>query len=760
MATATQAPWQGTVHQLLTLGRLDDASRILSSYPSDPEALRQLARILLHQGQPGQALARLEAAAGLAPEAKGIDYELGVIQLANSAWDEAVRHFRRAIRCRPDDADSSFNLSWALRRSGHAKEAEPPLREALRLRPVWPAAWFNLGNLLLDDLEQPEEAAEAYTVALAQAPDAPECLGNLAMAKWRTGETDEAERLLRRALALQPGLSSAAATLGSLLTALTRGEEAVAILATAVALAPDDPVLRLNLGLALRTLGRLREAKEVLTEASRLAPDHAEVWNALGSVHLQCEEMDEAAEALDRAVMLRPDFADAYSNRANLASLRGRPEEALAAFRKALELAPDDTRIHSNMLFFLTHCRGVTRAQIVEEHRGFGRGHEARIAILPLAPPDRTPGRKLRIGYVSPDFCDHAVTFWFEPVLDLHDRDRFELFCYACGPRHDHVTERLRRCVPHWRSIHALTADAAARVIRDDRIDILVDLAGHSANNALPVFIRKPAPIQASMIGYPFTTGLSRMDYWVSDIYSDPTDDSAAAYSETLERLAMPAVFRPPADAPVPGPPPCASGRPVRFGSLNNPQKITDEVLDAWAQILDHCPGATLLMVVPGGDDAPVRDHFQAAFAGRGIAPRRIETAGTCPLGSFLDLVQGIDIALDPFPYGGGTTTMLTLWMGVPVITLDTGSPGGSVAAGMLGGLQLDHLITRSAPDYVAAAATAAADPEALAALRRDLRGRMANSVIRAEHDFVRALEAAYGRWWERYCTTPIRRRQ
>lgn len=755
MDPETTPPWQAEVHHLLVSGRIEAASQALSTYladhPRDVGALRQMARIAAHQGRPAQARDLLEEAAGIDPAAGGIDYELGVVHLALCAWGAAIGRFESALTRRSDDADAWFNLAWALRRAGRPAEAEAPLRRALGLRPTWTAAWFNLGNLLLDDLDAPQAAAAAYGTALEQAPDSPDTVSNLAMAEWRLGRPDEAEALLRRALALQPDCVAAATNLGNLLTAQTRGDEAVAVFTAAIARAPADPVPRLNLGLVLRALYRMKEAAEVLVEASRLAPDRAEIWNALGAVRLQREEMDAAADALYRAVALRPDYADAQANLANLASAQARPEEALAAFRTARALAPHDTRIHSNMLFFLIHGGCLGRDEVIEEHRRFGREHEAAIAALPPRSADTTSGRRLRVGYVSPDFCDHALTFWFEPVLELHDRQRFEVFCYACGPRRDHVTARLSRHVPHWRSIHALPADAAARLIRDDRIDILVDLAGHSANNALPVFIRKPAPIQATMIGYPFTTGLGRIDYCVSDIHRDPSEDCASDYTERVERLEVPLVFRPPADAPEPGQPPSAAGTPVRFGSFNKPQKLTAEVFDAWAAILDRCPGSTLLMVVPGGDDPAVQARFRALFAGRGITPGRIDTIGTCPLADFLGLVRTVDVALDPFPYGGGTTTVLTLWMGVPIITLDCATPSGRIAAVTLETVGLGHFVAVTVADYVAAAVAAAADPAALVVIRRDLRRQLSTSVIRAEHDYVRSLEAAYGRWWEAY---------
>jgi predicted O-linked N-acetylglucosamine transferase (SPINDLY family) len=693
------------------------------------------------------ALARLSAAAALRPNAPSLDYEIGVVHLALGQWDQAARHLQREIGFQPANADAFFNLGWALGRAERPDAAAAALTEAVRLRPDWSQAWYNLGNLLLGTLKRPADAADAYTRSLAGKPDWPEARCNLGLACWELGRDGEAEGHLRAALALKPDMAAAASTLGNLLTASGRVDEAIRTFRAGLALCPDDVSLALNLGVALGSDGRASEAADILTAATRKDPSRADLWNALGKALLSLEQVEAARSAFQTALRQKPDFADACNNLGNLDSSLRRESEALAHYRRAHAMAPTDSRIQSNLLFFLTNMGVMERAEVVAEHRRFGQIQEAAVPAMELPPPIRPADGRLRIGFVSPDFCDHAVTFWFEAILEHHDASAFEVFCYACGPRADAVTDRLRGYVPHWRQIGHLSWDVAADMIRRDGIHILVDLAGHSAWNALPVFIRKPAPIQATMIGYPFTTGLTRIDYRVTDIHTDPPGQNDGDYTETLVRLDYAPTFRLPRHAPDPGPLPAWSGGGIRFGSFNKPQKITEEVVAAWARVLNTVPDSTLLLVLPGGDTPAVQDEAGNWFLRHGVEKRRIETVGTCPLDGFLDLVRTVDIALDPFPYGGGTTTVLTLWMGVPTVALRGSGPASGVSTGMLGAAELPDLATESVDGYVEAAVRLTLDLNALAELRAALRPRIARSVISQELDYVRALEDAFRVW-------------
>jgi len=721
----------------------------LGGHPDDVEAARQLARILLHLNQPDEGLRHLRAAAARAPDAAGLHYEIGVLALAADRLDEAEAAFRAEIAAVPDHADALFNLGWTLRRLRRHADSAEALRRSVALRPDQPQAWFNLGNALME-CGRAEEAVGAYQRAAQLAPQDVDVVTNLAHALWRAGHDGAAESLFRNILAALPQASLAAEGLGHLLTASGRAEAAVAVYATALRAAPNQPALLRGQGLALLALDRWREALRPLQQAVRLAPDDAEMWNSLGLALLADDQTVAAAPAFERALALQPEHVEVLNNLGNLAAGRNDADTAERLFRRALALAPGHAAVHSNLLFLLAHkMTDANRAEVIAEHRRYGAVQEALIPALPSRPrrDAADADQRIRVGYVSPDFRDHAVTLWFEPVLASHDHRRFKIFCYHTGRQHDAVTRRLMGYADVWRSIGHLDPDKAARLVREDGVDILVDLAGHSANNGLPIFTRKPAPVQATFIGYPATTGLSRIDYRISDVQSSPPGDEMFS-TERIERLSRPLVFRPPADAPAPtAPPMLAAGRP-RFGSFNRPEKITPPVWEAWCRLLREVPSAGFTMVLPGGDAPAVRESYLARLAAQGIAADRVEIHGLRPLGDFLRLVSSVDIALDPFPYGGGTTTMLTLWMGVPLVAMTGDLAAFVIAHGALSAVHAEDLLATDEESYVAAAKHLAASPRRLAELRSSLRDRLRHSIMMEEEAFVRELEEAYERWF------------
>lgn len=732
---------------LIAAGRVDEAAASLQAHlrtcPKDADACRLLGRIAASRGDAAEAGRYLDKAARIAPDAVGLAFEQGTVALMAQDFVEAEAHFQRAVRQIPDHGGAWFNLGWVLRRRGDNVAAIEALRHAVRLEPSW-QAFFNLGNALLEG-GFALEAASRLRSALGLRPQDPSILANLGTALWRAGQVQEAEECLRAASTAHPE-SVAAGNLGNLLTALDRIDEAVAVLRNAITARPGDPTLWLNLGLALVQGKNYDEAETVLRQLVTAIPDMPEAWNALGSLALRRERLDEARDAFERALALRPAMLEALNNLANVAATRGDVDVALELYRQAHAAVPHDAAVHSNLLFHMTHMAGLNPDSVFKEHRRFGEIQEALVPMLPPLVPPLAEGGRLRVGYVSPDFCDHALNFWFEAVLANHDHSRFEIVCYHSGPRQDHVTQRLKGLVSLWRPVHGVSPDGLAAMIRADGIHILVDLAGHTAHNALPAFARKPAPVQASYLGYPNTTGLTRVDY---RLVNSPTilPVEHQRYTEKLVGLERSAVFRPPADAPPVSPLPlAASGRP-RFGSFNKAQKIGAPVYDLWAELLRQEPQASLLMVVPGGDDPEWQDHYRALFQQRGIAGERIDTVGLRPLHQFMEVVAQVDVALDPFPYGGGTTTLMTLWMGVPIICMYGEGPADGVSAGSMYSVGLRSWVAHDNAGYLASARKAVVDAPALAALRADLRQRLARTVVRQERDFVAELEECYLSW-------------
>jgi predicted O-linked N-acetylglucosamine transferase (SPINDLY family) len=472
----------------------------------------------------------------------------------------------------------------------------------------------------------------------------------------------------------------------------------------------------------------------------------------LGAVLRADGELDEAARHLREAVRLNPAFAAAWYNLGLIEFSRACYAEAEFAYRQAIAAEPRNETWQHSLLCLLNYVPGHDPRAVLEAHVEWARrfppprqGHAGRARMRGM---DR-----LRIGYVSADLRGHSVAYFIEPVFRHHDRTRFEVHCYDNWAKSDDVTERLRGLVDHWRPVHALDDDALERLILDDRIDLLIDLSGHTLGNRLAVFARKPAPVQATWIGYPQTTGLAAIDYRITDAYLDPPGETDAFGTERPWRLPECAVcFVPQQDAPPPGLPPCAARGTVTFGSVNQYFKLTDGVVAVWARILEATPESRLRIVVEHGERPPIAAAVRARFAVHGVVGERIEVRGRTDIAGFFRQMDEIDIALDPFPYNGGTTTYQSLWAGVPVVALAGRTAIARCGVMILSAVGLPDLVASDENDYVAIATRLAGDPRRLRALRASLRDRYRASSLHAPERFTRTLEDAYDAMWRAYC--------
>ena len=486
---------------------------------------------------------------------------------------------------------------------------------------------------------------------------------------------------------------------------------------------------------------------EVLTQA----PRHAQAWVTRAVAARALGSLDQALQAFRRAVELEPK-PELISCVGGILFQQGHIDEALSHMDRAIALDPQADAIHSNRLFILNHDTRLSPKQIAQQHFAWGRAVEARLAAARTPHSnDRDPERRLKIGYVSADLRTHSVAFFLSPVLEHHNRERFEVTCYDnhAGPG-DAFTKRLMAFSDHWVKTAGLDDAALARRIREDRIDILVDLSGHTGGNRLPIFAMKPAPVAATWFGYMNTTGLSTIDYRLSDACLCPPG-CEARYSESIYRLPHAAAWSAAPDAPEPGPPPSLARGHVRFASFNNWTKVSDEVIDVWARILVRVPSAELLVLAAGGDTPGGRLAVRAKFVARAIDPQRIVIEGIKPLDKFLTTVACADIALDPFPYNGGTTTLHTLWMAVPVISMVTNHEIGRVSEGLLGVVGLADLCTRSPEEYVEAAVALADDLERRTFLRSYLRPQMLAGQAMNGGEMASNLEKAYRALWHNW---------
>jgi len=563
---------------------------------------------------------------------------------------------------------------------------------------------------------------------------------------WRAqGRASEAIAELRDILGRDPDLAEAHHELGNALKSVGRYAEARSSLTEAARLDPGQAAIWLNLGVACLEIRLWDEAVAAFRSALALEPGRPEAHNVLGHTLLQQGRSTAAAEALATALRLRPGYPAAHDNLGRVRKAQGRSADAIAHHRAALAGTPR-AATHSNLLYSLNLLPGISPAEMLAEHREWARLYAPEVRRIPGGPGRPAAGpssrARLRVGYVSPDFINHAVAFFIEPVLAQHDRDRFEIFCYSDALAPDAVTRRLRSYPVQWRDIARASDEQVEALIRGDGIDLLVDLAGHTARHRLAVFAQRPAPVQISWLGYPNTTGLSAIDYRLTEAVSDPPGLTERWHTEKLVRLPETfSCYLPPRDAPPVGTLPAVAVGHLTFGCFNHLAKVTPATLDLWSRLLRQTPGARLFLKARGLADAPTAARIRDHFLRQGIAAERIELDGAeLSTAEHLRLYQGVDIALDTFPYNGTTTTCEALWMGVPVVTL-----AGDAHVSRVG---MPESIAHSPADYLARCRRLAQSLPLLSWLRQELRERMRASPICDAPRFTRNLEDAFRWMW------------
>lgn len=586
------------------------------------------------------------------------------------------------------------------------------------------------------------DAEALYRQVLALAPAHPGALHYLGLLGLQTGHLAPAEELLARAAQVAPGDPVLLNNWGIALARLGRAEEARARFEAAIRQGPGyaDPLV--NLANLLADRGDHEEAERRYREALAIAPRSAEAHNNLGRLLLSRRRLAEAVACFEEALRASPGHASALNNLGNALRDQGRLDEAFRRYREAQHARPDHPEAFSNMLLAMNCDPGLTAAEVFAAHVEFADRFERPLAVAATGLAPRAPGR-LRIGYVSADFRAHAVAAFIEPLLASHDRSRFEVTAYSNAFAEDEVTRRLRGAVEHFVTVASLGDAELAQLVREHRIDVLVDLAGHSAGNRLLAFARRAAPVQATWLGYLNTTGLRSMDFRISDAWADPPGLTERWHTETLVRLPGSLwCYRAWPDAPVVAPAPCLAAEGVTFGSTNNPAKLNGAVLEAWGRILCRVPASRLLVHAP--DDPGMRSRVLASLRCAGADAGRVSFFPRLPAAEYLRRYGEIDILLDPFPCAGGTTTLDAAWMGVPAISLAGERPFSRGGASILGNLGLGQCLADTVPDYEERAVRLASDRAELAALRAALRERLAASTLTDSGAFARAVEEAF----------------
>ncbi len=647
---------------------------------------------------------------------------VALLRSGNTA--EAARRCRDVIGRLPGNAPAHTLLGFAYRQQGKLAEAVSCFTQAIALDGADLAALNELGNIC-----------------------------------WQEGRVGEAAAFYRRVLAVQPASPGALINLGNALTRLGRLDEAVPVFERAGVLQPDSLEARFGLASALSSLGHNQRAATLYREIEQIRPDFPGLQVNFGLAQMKLGRCDEAIAHYDRAITLNPDDYMAHNNRGNALRSQQLNTEAIASFRRALAIKPDHARAHSNLLLTLNYGES-SQALIYQESLRFEACQAAALtAERRTYPNSREPQRVLKVGYVSADFRRHSVAYFLKGLLATHDRERVQAWCYSNVERADTVTAEFKALADQWRSITGLPDSAVADQVRDDSIDILVDLGGHTGGNRLLMFARKPAPVQVTWLGYPNTTGLKAMDYRLTDPIADPPGEADALHTEKLLRLPGGFLcYRPGAALAGAGPAtPVREAGAMTFGSFNTLSKVTSDVIRVWSEILQRVPKSRLLLKSETLIEEGTRARFIAAFAAQGVTPERIELAPWIEsYGEHMALYSRVDVALDPFPYNGTTTTCEALWMGVPVISLRGNRHAGRVGASILHHAGLTEWIAESEADYIALATASAADRPALKGLRATIIERVRASALTDQAHFTTEMECAYRRMWVAWCQSAL----
>lgn len=784
---------------LKRLGQVEEAIAIyrqgLVLKPESAETWFNLGNALHEHGQLEAAESAFGQAVQLKPNLGVAHFKLGKVLQEQEKLTQAADCYQRAINLMPDSSQAYTNLGNVLKGLGQLEAAIAHHRQALQLQPNSAQTYYNLGNTLAAQ-EQYESAIAAYQQALQLQPNWAEALLNLAIACLALENFEQAEEALKQAVVLKSDLIPAHFHLGKLpqkqgniaaaevhfrqywqlqpdepkawetfLSALQiqgKHSECIALLQDHLKSRPDHAIAHYYLGTIYNNLNRFPEAIEHLQQALQLDPSLAIAHNNLGYAFIQSGQLSAGIDSCLRAIEIQPNLAIAYLNQGLALNNQGRVSEAIAWFQETLRIDPDYHPANTNLLYALNYSPAYSPAAVAAAHHQWGQQVTQKVLSQKLSAKipnrsteqSRNPKSKiLRVGYVSPDFRQHSVVYFFEPILSHHDSTQVETFCYANVPNPDAVTRRLRGLSQHWQDVYNMDDDQLADLVRFDGIDILVDLAGHTGSNRLLMFNRQPAPIQVTYLGYPNTTGLVNMDYRLTDNWADPPGLTDDYYTEEIIRLSRCFLcYQPsPTAPPVIDLPAKSMGR-ITFGCFNNLPKITPEVIALWSEILHSVPNSRIILKIRWFDDQPTRDRYLSLFADCGIESRRVKLIGVIPdLNHHLAFYGNIDIALDPFPYHGTTTTCEALWMGVPVITLAGQTHVSRVGVSLLTTVGLPELIACTPQEYVAKAVALASDLPTLSQLRTNLRQQVAASPLCDAVAHTQAIEAIYRQFWQQF---------
>lgn len=735
-------------------GPMRDIETTIDDHAVTAETLLDRIRAALGQNDREEAQALCAQALELHPGHHQVQAMHGFILAGAGRIDEAIGAYRRATVLEPAYILAQHSLAVLLEASGRPAEALPALEAAVRLDPKLVDAQRRR-IIILADLGQREAALAAAEAALAVLPGNHELRLAQSVALGRSGKPAEAlavlESILAETDATSPIHIQAQAEKGTALHALGRFAEAMAAFDAALEL-NENYIYALNgIGLAELGLGLNDAALAAFDRVLALDPGNrdAPLYRAL-----TLEEMgrfDAALAAYREVLAKRPDTPLAHNNIGKIHRDVGRIGEAQASLRQSLAVDPNQPQVHSNLLLTMLYDPGLDAETLLAEHRRWGERFGHPPGRLTQWANDRDPERPLRIGFVSAEFGRHALANWLMAALKSLDRAAFTIVCYSTRKIEDAITERFKELASEWRRVVGMGNHELAALIRADAIDIVIDITGHAAYSRLPCLALKPAPVQASWLGYPFTTGLDAIDYSIMDPVAVREGEEHLFVEKVVRLPAGRFRFEPPDPSPPVAPPPALRNDCITFGSFNNLAKLSPEVLATWGRILGTVPNARLLLKSAALGNPVVADSIRTTVCAAGVGPERLEMRGQSDYATMLGEYADMDIALDPFPFGGGATSCEALWMGVPLVTLPSWQPVSRQTAGYLTALGREEWISSDLDDYIDRATTLAADPDHLARLRADQRQLMLASPLCDSALLGKELGTALRQMWREY---------
>ena len=738
-------------NSLITLNRLDEARESLDKAieinPKHADAIFSRGNTYHYALHFLEAIADYDAAISLRPEYAKVYSSRGEALRALNRLDESIISFDEAIRINSVFYEAYFNRGNVLKALGRLDQALLSYDQAIGVNPEYAEALYNKG-ILLRELNRNDEALASYAQAITINPGYADAYLNHGILLMESRLFESALQSHAKSIAIRPDYAEAYNNQGIIHHNMRNLNDALVSYKKAISVRQDYPEVFVNLGVILMEMKQLGEALIVYDNAIALKPDYANAYNNRALTLKEAKRFDEAVTSCDKALAIKPDYAEAYNNRGIiLKELRQLPE-ALACFHTSIELAPDYFAAHSNLLFTMNYMEDIPVAARMNEANAFGANVARNSRRRYSAWSNIENDGKIRIGFVSGDFQNHPVGYFLEGLLSQINTAKFDLIGYPTDPHEDDLTQRLKSRFRLWRPLCGQTDLPAAKTIHDDGVNILIDLSGHTAKNRLPVFAFKPAPVQASWLGYFATTGVEEIDYLLGDPYVTPPDEEHH-FSERIKRLPETYLcFTPPKANIEVGPLPALENGYVTFGSFNNLSKINTNVITLWTRVLHAIAGSRLFMKAAQFGDPDVVRQTRNLFEALGIANDRLLFEGQTDRADYFKAYNKIDIALDPFPYPGGTTSVEGLWMGVPVIAKRGNrfiAHNGETIAHNSG---QSLWVATDEEDYVEKAISFCSDIPALAHTRAGLRRQVIASPLFDAQRFARHFEQAMSEMW------------